>query len=79
LFDPVVGDVMFLLIQRSVHRFDGRNLTAYEGTKIVLPPQREDALLLWEWWELSLLEKEDCFDDDNGQRRVLTTGRRRYQ
>ena len=48
-----------------MHRFDGRSLNAYDGTEIALNPQREDAVLLREWWELSLLEKEGCFDDDN--------------
>ena len=59
-----MGDVI-LLRRATVHRFDGRSLNAYDGTEIALNPQREDAVLLREWWELSLLEKEGCFDDDN--------------
>jgi hypothetical protein len=29
------------------------------------PPDRQDVTILREWWELGLLEKEGCFDDDD--------------
>jgi len=65
-FDPRIGDII-LLKQVSVHPYQGRSLNAYDGSQIVLNPERDDCLALREWWDLKELERNGGLaglDDD---------------